>query len=176
MGIHVEWRERVAEAPAAEMIGGTLLVADALHWAGGIVRAGVGDLRAAETGHVVNLEAECRAHLPQRLRLPPTATVADVLGLLRALAGGASDRLPLPDGFVPDGSRRIGELSGGQAQRVAVAGALMGRPDLLLLDEPLANLDDEARARVEDGRLVALEPAPAFLAALGPVAGAVGAA
>jgi putative ABC transport system ATP-binding protein len=64
----------------------------------------------------------------------------------RAAAGELLDRLGL-DGLQ---RRRPGELSGGQAQRVAVARALVARPTVIFADEPTGSLDTLAGELVMD--------------------------
>ena len=85
--------------------------------------------------------------MPQRLHLVGALDVLDNLRLARYLAGLPDEptrALLLLEAMGIDGlARRMPrQLSQGQAQRVAVARAVVNHPALLLADEPTANLDD----------------------------------
>jgi len=51
-------------------------------------------------------------------------------------------------GLVSESSRRVSTLSGGQRRRILIALALLGRPPLLVLDEPTTGLDPSSRQAV----------------------------
>ena len=105
--------------------------------------------------------SQLAGYVPQRISLDPEMPLRarDLVGL-----GLDGHRLGLPR---PSAKRRqqvdemlaavdalrfagerVGNLSGGEQQRVLIAHALIGRPRLLLLDEPLANLDIRSEREV----------------------------
>ena len=82
-------------------------------------------------------------YLPGELALPDDLTAAQYLDFLATLRHGcgASDRDELIELFDLDPTRRLGQLSTGNKQKVGLVQAFMHRPELVLLDEPIAGLD-----------------------------------
>src|SRR5262245_39162482 len=103
-----------------------------------------------------------RGSLRRNLRYRWPAAPQQELDRVCALCGADELLQELPDGL----DTRIGEggagLSLGQRQRIALARALLGSPDVLLLDEVDANLDQPSRAALE--RVLAHHPGTILLA------------
>jgi ABC-type nitrate/sulfonate/bicarbonate transport system ATPase subunit len=86
----------------------------------------------------------------QEPRLLPWRTVEDNIRIAMhaaAVTGDIGEWLERFD-LAPQRRQYAGELSMGQARRVAMARAMSIHPDLLLLDEPLVSLDDAVAARL----------------------------
>src|SRR5437867_6828359 len=87
-------------------------------------------------------------YLPEQVSLYPELTVrrtlafvAEVRGVRRGTRRGAVDGVIVGCGLAEVADRRVGTLSKGYRQRVGLAQALVGDPDVLVLDEPTVGLD-----------------------------------
>ncbi|HEV7309639.1 ABC transporter ATP-binding protein [Ensifer sp.] len=116
-----------------------------------------GERRLSDASLALPPERRNMAMVFQSYALWPHMTVAENVGYplkVRGITGdawrrGVGDALSLVK-LTDYADRRPAALSGGQRQRVALARCLVTSPDVVLLDEPLANLDQHLRKSMEE--------------------------
>lgn len=121
----------------------------------GIVRPDSGEVRVLG-GDPEDPRIRARiGYLPERLHLPQSLTplaflqsVARLKGLRATAAelGGLLERVGLADAI----GRKLGGFSKGMRQRAGLAAALVGRPELLILDEPTDGIDPLGRVEIRE--------------------------
>jgi ABC-2 type transport system ATP-binding protein len=98
---------------------------------------------------------EMLGYLPQEFGLYPTLTATQTLHYFAKLKGvhHKKERGMLVDALLErvnlssERRQRVGGFSGGMRQRLGIAQALIGQPQLIIVDEPTAGLDPEERIR-----------------------------
>ncbi|MCA1630637.1 MAG: ABC transporter ATP-binding protein [Acidobacteria bacterium] len=118
------------------------------------------DAGAVSMGGVDFIAEKARArrmlgYLPQEFGLYPTLTAEQTLDYFARLKGvvEAKERRALVDALIDRvnlssaRAQRVGGFSGGMRQRLGIAQALIGQPELIIVDEPTAGLDPEERLR-----------------------------
>ena len=95
--------------------------------------------------------------MPQQQNIYPRFTVerflmymAGLKGLGSSEARNETDRLLEMVNLTADRKKRLGELSGGMKQRALLAQALLGKPEIIVLDEPTAGVDPKERIQMRN--------------------------
>ena len=139
------------------------LLAGFLHADEGTITVAGTDVTAAGDRDLLALRRDTVGVIQQEFALLPLLTAAENVGVPMRIARTDADErerrvahLLERVGLDGHANQRPEEMSGGQQQRVAIARALANNPQVLLADEPTAQLDSETGARVMEllGELV----------------------
>jgi len=107
-------------------------------------------LETADRGTILRKQGVVVGYVPQRFEVDRAIplTVGRFVQLGRRAADEAVERALADVGAEKLGDRQLSELSGGELQRVVLARALVGSPDVLVLDEPVRGIDYTGEAEL----------------------------